>query len=311
MKRFVFAAVAATFLVLGASPAQADVAPILPSGDELFEMTCDSGSNDRQLFSLDLVALARDSVGSGTSVSALAEDCGTQGAILPGTDWFYFVDGQSGDLVRADLNTGTIEVIATVLKNGSAVTVYSLAIGPDGSAYMIGVAHKLYSLNLASGALTELGAVNLPTGTTYGFAYDAVTDDFYVAESGHGTLSTLDIATQTATLVGTNAGRFIGSMSFDSDGNLWVNGDFGGAVSQTTLADFGTPANWKNSDGMSPDLYSVSLVVRHGSASSGGGGGGDDEDESLANTGSADATAYLVGGLLSAGIALALRRRRV
>lgn len=304
MKKVAIALIVSSSLLFGVSPAHA-VAPVLPAGDQLFESNCDDGANDHQLFSLDFVAGTRDPIGNGTGGNTL-NNCATQGAILPGTDWFYYGDYE-GQLRRVDLDSGLVEPVATI--TGNTADVYALTIGPDGSAYAIDSPGagglNLYLLDLSSGVLTPFGPLVGPSlgvfGAAYGFAYDGVTEKYYIAESEGATLVELDMDTLTLTSVGSTGSYWIGSMAFDSDGNLWINGSYD-EVNQLTLANVGTTANWSIGDTWDRTDYSESLVIRLAPV---------EEEEGLADTGSADATPYLLGGLLAAGIALVIRRRRV
>lgn len=310
MKKSIIVAAVAAALVLGTSPANA-VAPSLPAGDSLFEVACDNDVPDFQLFSLDLAAMTRDLLGGGLGLS-FAPVCALQGAILPGSDWFYYPDDQD-QMWRSDLTSGDVQFVRAFA--GNVGTVYSITITPDGDAYALddsGDVGNLYSLDLSTGALSLVGAiadpeVGTPFGEMYGFAYDGVTEKFYGVEDTQGRLFEFDVATRALTLLATNPDYTVRSMSFDSEGNLWVNGSgFGRTVRQLTLANFGTTANWTDSGSFNRSDYSRSLVVRLPPVEE-----DSDGSESLADTGAADATPYLLGGLLAAGIALALRRRRV
>jgi LPXTG-motif cell wall-anchored protein len=307
MKKLIVAGASLALLFAPVAPASAN--PTLPAGDVLYEMSCDGDVNGFQLHSLNTSDNTRTAVGTGTA----GFKCGRQGAMLQGTNWFYFVESGDGfpySLVRTDVTSGLTEVIGEFREEGAARWVVSLAIDDNGNAYALN-GQTLYSVNLTTGALTSVASAS-PfedfRGNPNGFAYDPTTDKFYVGHNGGDGLYSLNMSTGAYTLIATNSDYWVGSMSFDSNGYLWVKGDYN-LVSRVAISDFGNSANWIDSALLSPDVYGESLVIAR--TPSGGGGGGDDEDESLANTGSTDATPYLVGGLLAAGIALAFRRRRV
>lgn len=301
MKKLLIAAVSLALLLAPVAPASAN--PTLPAGDALYEMSCDNTVNDYLFFSVNSADNTRTAIGNGMGVNVVTE-CAFQGAMLPGTDWFYFPDPYDDKLVRVDVTTGLSEVVGLLRDSGTFRGIWSLAIHDNGTAYALSD-ESLFSVNLSTGALTPIVVgYDLAGSFTYGFAYDPKTDKFYVAEDGSDGLYSLDITTGVFTLLATNSDYWVGSMSFDSEGYLWVNGA-DDQVSRVALSGFGNSANWVDSAPLIPNVYSESLVIVRGP------GGGDDDEEGLANTGSADATPYLLGGLLAAGIAFALRRRRV
>ena len=299
MKKLIVAGASLALLFAPVAPASAN--PTLPAGDALYEMSCDGNINGFQLHSLNTSDNTRTAIG--TSTGSL--ECALQGAVLPGTNWFYFIAvGTPNRLVRANLTSGLTEVIGELRQEGVARSALSLAIDDNGNTYAL-TNDTLYSVNLSTGALTNPVVANtndLAGGSPYGFAFDPKTNKFYVAEDGGGGLYWLNVGTGVFTLVATNTDYWVGSMAFDSNGYLWVNGDTN-QVSRVAISDFGNSANWIDSAALSPNVYSESLAIARPAS--------DDDEEGLANTGSADATPYLLGGLLAAGIALAIRRRRV
>lgn len=305
VKKLLTAVASITLLLAPVAPASAN--PTLPTGDALYEVTCDTTSLDHQLYSLSLADGLRTAIGSGTGVMTTGElnDCALQGAILPGTDWFYHNDYSVETLFRTNLVTGVVEEVGLLREGGTNHGIYSIAIDDDGNAFALSY-EKLFSLDLATGNLTAIVDANtydLASGYPYGFAYDPKTDKFYVVEGGGGGLYTLNMSTGVFSHVATNLRRVVYSMTFDSHGMLWTKG-LDNFVSRVSLADFGTNESWENSDEFTPAFLGASIVVARFETS-------EDDEEGLANTGSTDATPYLVGGLLAAGIALVLRRRRV
>jgi LPXTG-motif cell wall-anchored protein len=302
MKKMIVAGVSFALLFAPVAPASAN--PTLPAGDVLYEMSCDGMINGFQLHLLNTSDNTRTAIGTATG----AVQCASQGAILPGTDWFYFTDF-ADTLVRADVTSGLTEVIGDLRDAGVARDIDSLAMDDNGNAYALS-GETLFSVDLSSGNLTSVAAANFATltgGMPIGFAYDPTTDKFYVAEDGESNLYSINISTGALTFIATNSDYWVSSMSFDSDGNLWVNGGHS-YVSRVAISDFGNSANWIDSAALSPNVYSESLAIARLASND---EENSDGSESLANTGSADAAPYLLGGLLAAGIALAFRRRRV
>ena len=248
---------ALAILGLTASPALAVGAPSLPSQDKLFVIECDNTETPLQLFGVDPVAGLATEIGSGDGAETY---CGYQGAQMPGTDWFYYFNNSS-ILQRVDLSTGANETIGAFSVAGSPYgDASSLSIGPDGTAYVLAY-DDLYTLDVTNGELTYLSTPNFYdeySGYPYGFAYDYVTAKFYVVESGDGALYELVPATGDKVELTYNGDYNVYSIAFDSEGNLWANGD-GNFVSKMALADFGNSAAWQDSADLG--FYSESIWV--------------------------------------------------
>jgi hypothetical protein len=292
-------------LTVGASlmllfvPAHTAVAsPTPPSGDKLFEVSCDSTTNDHQLHSLNVRAGTRTPIGNGSG-GIFGSGCARQGAIKPGTDWFYFPDVDLQALSRVNLVSGEIELVAPVLNNTEPVRLASLAIDDEGNAYGL-TRSNLYSLDLLTGAVSDekpADIVALSGGFPNGFAYDGKTNEFYVVEN-QGGLFRLDVSTGDLTLLATNPDFWVASMAFDSRGRMWVNGDDG--LANLNLANFGNSARWSYIPDLSPDVHSESLAIRRPQTST---------NENLANTGVAEIAPMVIVGLGVAVLAFAIRRR--
>jgi LPXTG-motif cell wall-anchored protein len=306
----IVAAVVASVSLSG-NVALANGQPALPSGDTLFEVPCADSAPVYQLHQLDFENNARVAVGTGAG-STRENECASQGAILPGTDWFYFIDfGSIGlPLVRVNLVSGAAEVIGETTDSANSANLYSLTIGPDGRAYALSDQY-LYTVNLTTGASAinidyDFGAES--AGAPYGFAYDPTTEKFYVVDSG--ILFEFDVTTGIATRTDFNDGdevdpndvEWTGSMAFDSSGSLWMNGS-GNYVSSTTLENFAASQAWEKTSAFSPDVYSESLaLVRTESP--------DDDSEGLAATGADNLAMLGLAGALLVGTAVIVRRRR-
>lgn len=289
------------------TPAYASV-PTLPEGNSLYVVECDwiVEADELQLYSVDPATGVTTEIGTGAGPND--RGCAYQGAQLPGTDWFYFIDIEDMDsLDRLNLVTGEHQEIDNIVVDGTPRNNWvSLSIGPDGSAYIFN-SNDLFSLDLETGVATFLSTPAL-AGSPYGFAYDYVTDKFYVAEDGNDTLVELDPLTGATVELASNGSYWVGSMAFDSEGNLWLNGP-GDYLSTVPLADFGEPSAWINSpllESSGPGtLYSESLWVSFDPTE-------EEVSEELADTGFGIAPLAALGAFATAGgVALAARRRRV
>ena len=276
----------------------ATASPTPPAGDKLFEVSCDSTTNDHQLHSLKVRAGTRTPIGNGSGGN-FGSGCARQGAIKPDTDWFYFPDADLQALSRVNLVSGDIELVAPLLNNAEPVRLASLAIDDEGNAYGL-TRSNLYSLDLLTGAVSDekpADIVALNGGFPNGFAYDGKTNEFYVIEN-QGGLFRLDVSTGDLTLLATNPDFWVASMAFDSRGSMWVNGDDG--LASVTLANFGNSERWDYIPDLSPDVHSESLAIRRPQTSG---------NENLANTGAVEIAPLVIVTLGAAVLAFTLRRR--
>jgi hypothetical protein len=285
-------------LVIPAHTAAAN--PTLPAGETMYEVSCDSSTNADQLHSLNIEAGTRTPIGDGVPPGGTGSGCASQGAVKPGTDWYYYTDGHSDGLFRVNLISGDVELVGQIMKDGSPVMLSSMAIDGSGNAYGL-TRYNLYSLNLSTATLSDekpADIVALTGGSPGAFAYDEVTDKFYVVEN-YGGLYRLDVATGELTLLVTNPDFWVASMAFDSRGRIWVNSE-GLGVTSVNLADFGITARWSDWHVLSPEVYSNSLAIRRTQTSN---------NENLANTGAVEIAPLVIGGLGAAVLAFAFRRR--
>jgi LPXTG-motif cell wall-anchored protein len=251
-----------TLIGVTSSPALAVGGPVLPANDKLYLVECDSDFTELQLFSLNPESGVPTEIGEGAPGETF---CGFQGAQQPGSDWFYFFNNASY-LQRVDLITGVNETIAQFSLNESVYnSAYSLTFGPDGTAYVLSY-DNLYTVNLETAELTYLSAPNFYdeySGYPYAFAYDYVTEKFYVVEDGDGALYELTPSTGDKVELTYNEDYAVLSMAFDANGDLWINGE-GDFVSKVALASFGNSDDWQDSPEIFVDsvgLYSESLWV--------------------------------------------------
>jgi hypothetical protein len=251
-----------TLLGVTTSPAVAAGGPALPANDKLFIVECDFDVTELQLFGLNPETGLPTEIGAGAPEET---NCAFQGAQQPGSDWFYFFNNASY-LQRVDLITGVNETIAQFTLNGNTFTnAYSLTFGPDGTAYLLSY-DDLYTVNLDTAVLTYLSSPEFYdeySGYPYAFAYDYVTEKFYVVEDGDGALYELTPSTGAKVELAYNADYDVLSMAFDANGDLWSNGE-GDFVSKVALASFGNSDDWHDSPEILVDsvgLYSESLWV--------------------------------------------------
>ena len=251
-----------TLLGVTTSPALAAGEPALPANDKLYIVECDTDVTELQLFGLNPESGVPTEIGAGAPGETY---CGFQGAQQPGSDWFYFFNNASY-LQRVDLITGVNETIAQFTLNGNPYTnAYSLTFGPDGTAYVLSY-DDLYTVNLDTAVLTYLSSPEFYdeySGYPYAFAYDYVTEKFYVVEDGDGALYELTPSTGAKVELAYNDDYDVLSMAFDANGDLWSNGE-GDFVSKVALSSFGDSNAWQDSPNIlvnSVGLYSESLWV--------------------------------------------------
>jgi hypothetical protein len=299
---------AATLALVGfaATPAFAVSGPTLPANDKLYVMECDVRVTSLQLFGVDPESGVATEIGTGNPGEST---CAWQGAQMPGTDWFYYF-AQDRYLQRVNLTTGANEVIGKLSLNGDPYNGgYSLAIGPDGTAYVLDY-DDLYTVDVSTAALTYLSSPNFYdeySGYPYAFAYDYTTEKFYVVEDGDGALYELAPSTGDKVELSYNEDYDVYSISFDANGDMWANGN-GNYVSKTTIANFGDSAAWQDSPIVlsgTQEFYSESLWVTPKFPAQ------DDSTPELANTGLNVAGFAALAGLLTiAGVSIVAVRRR-
>ncbi len=112
-----------------------------------------------------------------------------------------------------DVATGHFEIVGTV-----GPLINDVAIAPDGSCYAIANTSELVVINTSNGAIT--GVMPLPSGIE---TLDFSPTDHTLFAATQGTLYTIDLASQTTTLIG-NYGALGNAQNirFDSSGNLWT-----------------------------------------------------------------------------------------
>lgn len=219
-------------LVLTATPAHA-APPPLPAGDQLIAMSCVSGQP------LDLFVVDAASGASTKIASTGADECGYAAAWNAQDARLYFYEYWANELVAYDPATATFAVVGPVVDSVDAsIVLTAFTIDPDGNAYGIGPAGELYTVDLATGVVTELGTLADLDLYTYGFSADPVTGALY-ALSESGTLYEIDPVAVTATSVATwpfpSDGSATWGLTIDSLGTAWVVQNPGEAGEYTAL----------------------------------------------------------------------------
>jgi len=75
-------------------------------------------------------------------------------------------------------------------------------VAATGTMYAVDSNRGLFTIDLSTGARTQVGAVSSNAGTTAGLAYDPLSNTVYLTSTTNDSLYTLDLATGAATLVG-------------------------------------------------------------------------------------------------------------
>ena len=216
-KQFTGAALVASALVLPFLVVAPASAATLPSTDTLYAISCDHGA---ELFSVDTDTADMTLIGSTT----LANDCAGQGAFDPITGTAYYISwGNVGGLAAIDLTTGAATVTPITGDSVDYGVPDSLAIGRDGSAWVI-AGYDLFSIDLSTGATTLVA--NLTDHCFYSFSVDPSTGKFYVIECGSGEAFELTVADGTLTSIGTiTLTDNTYALQIDTSGRWWFQQD--------------------------------------------------------------------------------------
>lgn len=90
-----------------------------------------------------------------------------------------------------------VSALALALCAGSAV-----AAPTPGTMYAVDSSRALYTIDMTTGAKTQIGTVSANASTTGGLAYRPDNNTIYLTSTGNDSLYTLDVTTGAATLVG-------------------------------------------------------------------------------------------------------------
>lgn len=299
-----------------ASPAAAAGNAIDP-GDSLYAVNCDDVYNDFQFFSVESTTAFSTPIGDGLgSVSEYA--CAGQPAYDPSTGKSYYIQWEEEGTFLAEIDVVT-GVSATIGEfswvNGEfpqTLDAYSIAIGSDGSAYLM-AGSALWELNLETAQATLISeAIN-----TYAFAYNSATDKFYAIDTDD-TIYEIDVTTGGETAIGEvvfpddMTSYTVYSLQFDQAGTFWIE------VDHFSENDFFNAELWSFSptgfeapvfSGVFTDdpFYTEAILIVPGVVAP--------VEPALAATGAdlADVLPWAIGGaviVLAGGVLLILRSRR-
>ena len=280
-------------------------AATLPTGDQLWAISCDSGEEtgfSAILYSLNAADAAATPVGIGTGFEG---DCAGQSAYNPVTGASYYLSWAEspGKLAKIDLATGLATVIP--FTGDDYLDPNSITIGTDGVGYMLEQSW-LSTFNVETGATTYLGDIGL-TGF-FGFAVDPTSGLLYAVDFT-GASYLIDPVAKTATfqgnILGDAGGNNYYSLQIDTAGRWWVQENApsgslllsGAKPNPDAATQFETAGLILDGDN---DPYTQSLLITYPKA--------------LAATG-LDATVLIGAGatagllLLMGGAVLVLRRR--
>lgn len=111
---------------------------------------------------------------------------------------------------------------------GSAIALATCAFSSIGLAagtlYGVDSSRRIYTLNLTTGAATQVGTISANVSTAAGLAYDTSTNTMYVTSTTNDALYTVDMTTFNATLVGGygDTSVVMHGLEYDSTNNtLW------------------------------------------------------------------------------------------
>lgn len=257
-------------------------AAVAPEGDRFFVLPCEP-SYMGHLFELD--TLSGDVVRVGSWVRPTDADifednrskyeCAGPGAYNPQNGLGYWISWAQPDvLISVNLSTGVNTVVDNFRLNGNNVRIYSLAIGPNGEAWVTDgrtAPSNLYSLNLETAEMTLVGRTLVEetdpaqsstiARNNYGLAWNFVTNQLYAYNAFLKTLYTVNTSTGAFTSLKTDLfGRTFTpyAIAFDSSGQLWgINEDLASAP----LGDLDTWRLLVVNDSRPGNFYTESLIV--------------------------------------------------
>lgn len=292
----------------GVSPASA--APrSLPATDDMYAIACDDAFPNMQLFSVDAATAVSAEIGTGDGTVA----CAGQAAWDATTNTAYYVmfDFPQSILATIDTTTGSTTTVGyftdTTAEPDETPFVQAIAIGLDGAAYAFSD-DDFYSLDLATGTVTPLGAV---ATEILGFSVDPTTGLFYAVDAD-GNVYSVNVTDGTLLLVDSvsfGAGFEVYSLQIDSAGTFWY-ASWDGEVE--TLQLWSTGPDIAGTEELSGDFvldgvgyFHESLLVTRSPAPA---------EPALANTGADSSSALLIGagalGALTLGVVMFVARRR-
>lgn len=302
------AVIASALVLVGTQSAQAAVTPgALVSGSKIFALECDDNVTN------DLLAVD-PSTGQTTVVGSSGQDGCWSGAVFnPVDDKIYALDMNDWEepytLFSFDPTTGAATEIANL---PAGVSGAAMAIGTDGSAYLIDWEDDLYSIDLTDASTTLIGNMAF-AGEVYSFAINPVDGRAYVLEwNGDWKFGEVDLSDGTYTNITTNYRTLIeagnAGLAFDSNGTAWLQVEQNTAeLWSADINDLEGTAQYEsqyfNPDDATDPIYTEAIAIAYGLAPAG-----------LADTGISSeqlgATAALAFATLAGGVTILAYRRR-
>lgn len=237
----VLVTVVAAGVSLSSAPSHA-AGRTVPPGDGLFTVACNQGVPNGQLLSVDSSSGSSLRIGPGNP--AENSDCGVLATWDQATDTAYVeYANTAGSYYTVNLATGISAFAFNPSLNGVPVPYddfNTIGISPDGVGYAL-VDTTLYTVNLATGAMTLLGPCGSIDDDVYSLAVDPITGVMYGLSESENDLYTFDTSTGAATLVTTltmGAGDTTSDMQFDSNGTMWVLTDVANKAVEADLWSF-------------------------------------------------------------------------
>lgn len=297
-----------TALLAVALPAQA-APPALPEGDQLVAASCNTESYGPSTFiGIDTATGTSTPVGDGNP----GFGCAYQQAWDATTGTLYgMIYDSLASLVTWDYTTGVLTEVGVFHDDVADLDIYpgALVIDLDGKAYAIQGPY-LYSVDLATAKVVNLGTVTGIDNSIYGAAVDPTTGLLYGLEQ-NGDLVLIDPVALTGTAVGTwpTSTEWSYGIAIDHAGTAWVvespgDGTYS-ALWSTPLATFGVDpqlsGNIVDAGGDDPTTWWATIIYPPAPAPA----------PALAATGF-DAAPLALGGvvLAAAGAVLIARRSR-
>ena len=216
--------------LLAASPASAAGNAIDP-GDSLYAISCDNDYNDWQVFGVDPTTAFSTPIGDGSG--GVEEDgCAAQPAYNPATGKSYYIQwSEDHFLAEVDVVTGESAVVGDFYyDNGEfpeSINVNSLAIGADGSAFVLDFDGYLWSVDLDTAWVTPIGQ---SVSSAWAFAADPVTGKFY-AITYDNDLYEIDVTDGSTNFIDNivpaepQTAFYTYSLQFDGAGTFWIEAD--------------------------------------------------------------------------------------
>lgn len=226
---------------IAASPASAAPARAVPDGDSLYAISCNFATNEHplQVMALDGDTAREYPIGESGSPIYFCAQAATWDRVASSCTVYTVARGadEPSMLLRTDLSTGASTLVAPLTVEGAPQWIYSLAIDSAGRAWAILDSGELFSVDLATGALTFVAHLGVPWLRS--LVLDPVDDALYAHDGG--TVYRVDPAAGLATPVGpaldggVDPAPVVG-MTIDSAGGFWF--------SRVAPGNYENPSDW-------------------------------------------------------------------